>query len=329
MSEATARQAVVGEEVKVERMRTQEMIAVQEQEVLRRQKELEATVIKPAEADRLAAVVRSEGAKQSAILEAEGRRAAMIAMADAEMEKLRKEGGGRAAAVEAEGRAEAAKIEAIGLAQAKAIEAQGVAEATAILRKAEAWKQFNDAARLQTILEKLPAIIQASTGVFGAVAAPLGNIDKLVVLDQGNGTSGKRRQQSRTPGQNEPRDRVQFPAAARSARHQRPEHDAAARRRGRCGIAARLGAAPSGRRPAPRRPHAARVVPYQSGGQTPVRSNGGQTRYGQGSDPGTVRGSDPGTVQGSDPSRRIAHITARRRRNFSPDPPVVTLWHKV
>ena len=82
----------------------------------------------------------------------------MIAMAEAEQEKLRKEGAGRAAAVEAEGRAEAAKIEAIGLAQAKAIEAQGVAEAAAILRKAEAWKEFNDAARLQTVLEKLPAI---------------------------------------------------------------------------------------------------------------------------------------------------------------------------
>ena len=108
-------------------------------------------------------------------------------MAEAEQEKLRKEGAGRAAAVEAEGRAEAAKIEAIGLAQAKAIEAQGVAEAAAILRKAEAWKQFNDAARLQTILEKLPAILEASSGIFGAVAAPLGNIDKLVVIDQGTG----------------------------------------------------------------------------------------------------------------------------------------------
>ena len=109
-------------------------------------------------------------------------------MAEAEQEKLRKEGVGRAAAVEAEGRAEAAKIEAIGLAQAKAIEAQGTAEAAAILRKAEAWKEFNDAARLQTILEKLPAIIEASSGVFAAVAAPLGNIDKLVVIDQGGGT---------------------------------------------------------------------------------------------------------------------------------------------
>jgi flotillin len=185
LSEATARQSVVAEEVKVERTRTQELISVQEQEVLRKQKELEATVIKPAEADRQAAVVRAEAAKQSAILEAEGRRSALIALAEAEQEKLRKEGVGRAAAVEAEGKAEAAKIEAIGLAQAKAIEAQGTAEAAAILRKAEAWKEFNEAARLQTVLEKLPSILQASSGIFSAVAAPMGNIDKLVVIDQG------------------------------------------------------------------------------------------------------------------------------------------------
>ena len=44
----------MAEEVKIERTRTQELISVQEQEVLRRQKELEATVIKPAEADRQA-----------------------------------------------------------------------------------------------------------------------------------------------------------------------------------------------------------------------------------------------------------------------------------
>jgi flotillin len=188
LAEATAKQGVVGEEVKIERTRTQEMISVQEQEVARKQKELEATVIKPAEAERQAAIVRAEAAKQAAILEAEGQKSAMMAMAEAQQEKLRQEGMGRAAAVEAEGRAEAAKIEAIGLAQAKAIEAQGVAEAAAILRKADAWKQFNDAAKLQTVLEKLPAILQASTGIFGAVAAPLGNIDKLVVIDQGNGT---------------------------------------------------------------------------------------------------------------------------------------------
>jgi len=191
LASAQARQAVVIEEIKVERVRTQEQISVQEQEVQRRQKELEATVIKPADAERQAAITRAEAAKSAAILEAEGRRAALIAMAEAEQEKLRREGAGRAAAIEAEGKAEAAKIEAIGVAQAKAIEAQGVAEAAAILKKAEAWKQFNEAARLQTILEKLPAIIQASQGVFAAVAQPLGNIDKVVVIDSaGAGGSG-------------------------------------------------------------------------------------------------------------------------------------------
>ena len=158
LSEASARQAVVAEEVRVERMRTQELILVQEQEVLRRQKELEATVIKPAEADRLAAVVRAEAAKQSAILEAEGRRSAMIALAEAEQEKLRKEGMGRAAAVEAEGRAEAAKIEAIGLAQAKAIEAQGVAEAPPFFARPKRGRNSTTPRGLQAILEKMPAI---------------------------------------------------------------------------------------------------------------------------------------------------------------------------
>jgi flotillin len=186
LSEAKAKQAVVAEEVRVERTRTQEQISVQEQEVARKQKELEATVVRPAEAERQAAIVRAEAKKQAAILEAEGQKAAQIALAEAQQAKLRQEGLGRAAAVEAEGRAEAAKIEAIGLAQARAIEAQGVAEAQAIMKKAEAWKEFTDAAKLQTILEKLPNVLQASAGIFGAVAAPLGNIDKVVVIEQGN-----------------------------------------------------------------------------------------------------------------------------------------------
>ncbi len=187
---AKAKQAVVIEEVRVDRARTQEQISVQEQEVLRRQKELEATVIKAAEADRQAAILRAEAKKQAAILEAEGEKSAQIALAEAQQERLKQEGLGRAAAVEAEGRAEAAKIEAMGLAQARAIEAQGVAEAQAILKKAEAWKEFNDAAKLQTILEKLPSVLQSSAGIFGAVAAPLGNIDKVVVIEQGNGGVG-------------------------------------------------------------------------------------------------------------------------------------------
>ena len=201
LSEAKAQQEVVAEEVRIERIRTQEQIAVQEQEVLRKEKELEATVVKQAEADRKAAVLRAQGLQESAILEAEGRKQAQIANAEAESQKLQREGQGRAAAIEAEGRAEAEKIRALGLAEAeklqaqglakaKATEAQGLAEAAAIKEKAAAWREFNDAARLQTILEKLPSIIEASAPVFRAVAEPMGNIDKVVMIDNGGSGNG-------------------------------------------------------------------------------------------------------------------------------------------
>lgn len=215
LADAKAQQQVTAEEVRVERVRTQEMISVQEQEVLRKEKELEATVVKQAEADRRAAVLRAQGLQEAAILEAEGRKQAQIATAEAEAQKLQREGQGRASAVEAEGKAEAERIRAVGLAeaerlqatglaQAKAIEAQGLAEAAAIKEKAAAWREFNDAARLQTILEKLPAIIESSAPVFQAVAEPLGKIDKVVMIDQGGGngngdTSGLHRFAQTTP----------------------------------------------------------------------------------------------------------------------------------
>lgn len=201
LAEAKAQQEVVAEEVRIEKIRTQEQISVQEQEVLRKEKELEATVVKQAEAERKAAVLRAQGLQEAAILEAEGKKQAQIAQAEAEAQKLQKEGQGRATAIEAEGKAEAEKIRALGLAEAeklqaqglaeaKAIEAQGLAEATAIKEKAAAWREFNDAARLQTILEKLPSIIEASAPVFQAVAEPLGKIDKVVMIDQGSNGNG-------------------------------------------------------------------------------------------------------------------------------------------
>ncbi|HEX7316541.1 MAG TPA: SPFH domain-containing protein [Pyrinomonadaceae bacterium] len=196
LADAKARQEVVAEEVRIERIRTQEQIAVQEQEVLRREKELEATVVKKAEAERRAAVLRAQGEQEAAILAAEGRKQAVIATAEAESEKLQREGKGRASAVQAEGLAEAERIKALGLAEAekiqaqglaeaKSIEARGLAEATAIKEKAAAWREFNDAARLQTILEKLPSIIEATAPALRAVSEPLGNIDKIVMIDQG------------------------------------------------------------------------------------------------------------------------------------------------
>lgn len=201
LAEAKARQEVIAEEVRQDKIRTQEQIAVQEQEVLRKEKELEATVVKAAEAQRKASILKAQGEQEAAILEAEGRKKALIAQAEAEAQKLQQEGQGRASAIEAEGRAEAEKIRALGLAeaeklqaqglaQAKATEAQGLAEAAAIKEKAAAWREFNDAARLQTILEKLPSIIESSAPVFKAVAEPLSSIDKVVMIDQGGNGNG-------------------------------------------------------------------------------------------------------------------------------------------
>jgi len=198
LANARARQEVIAQEVRVEKIRTQEQIAVQEQEVLRREKELEATVIKKAEAERRASVLLAQGQQEAAILEAEGRKQALIATAEAESQKLQREGAGRASAIEAEGRAEAEKIRALGLAEAekieaqglahaKAVEAQGLAEAVAIKEKAAAWREFNDAARLQTILEKLPSIIEATAPALKAISEPLGNIDKVVMIDHNGG----------------------------------------------------------------------------------------------------------------------------------------------
>src|SRR5918997_479147 len=128
-------------------------------------------------------------------------RARQEVVAEDESQKLQREGQGRASAIEAEGRAEAEKIKALGLAEAekiqaqglaeaKTIEARGLAEATAILKKADAWREFNDAARLQTLLEKLPGIIEATAPALRAIAEPLGNIEKVVMIDHGGDGNG-------------------------------------------------------------------------------------------------------------------------------------------
>ena len=96
LSEARARQDVVQQQVEVERIKTLKEVEVALAEAERREKELMATVIKPAEADRQAAIARAEGEKLAAINRAE-----------AERKKLEFEGEGRASAIRAQGQAEA------------------------------------------------------------------------------------------------------------------------------------------------------------------------------------------------------------------------------
>jgi flotillin len=171
---AKARQEVIREEVKVEEERTRAQIAVEEQEILKEAKAQEASVVVPARAKRDAAVAEGEGVKKFTVLKAEGQRDAEMAIAEATKKKLQFEGEGGAIAIRAKGEAEGA-----------AIRAQLLAKAEGLLRIAEAYKEFNQAAIQLETLKILPEVVQAMTPWFSSIAAPLGNIDRLIMIDSG------------------------------------------------------------------------------------------------------------------------------------------------
>jgi flotillin len=171
LATAIARQKVTEQETRIEQVRKQQEVLVQQQEAARREQELQATVVKPAEAERQAAILRAEGLKQATVIRAE-----------ATQKELEYEGAGEAAKIERIGRAEAAKVLAIGEAEAEVIKKKLLAEAEGLQKKAEAWKNFNDAAVLNMVVDKMPELAQA-------FATQLAGIDKINIIEMGNGTS--------------------------------------------------------------------------------------------------------------------------------------------
>jgi flotillin len=169
LATARAKQQVTEQETRIEQIRKQQEVLVQEQEAARREKELQATVVKPAEAERQAAILRAEGQKQATIIRAE-----------ATARELEYQGSGEAAKIEKIGRAEAAKVLAVGEAEAEVIKKKLLAEAEGLQQKAEAWKNFNDAAVLNMVVEKMPELAQA-------FATQLAGIDKINIIEMGNG----------------------------------------------------------------------------------------------------------------------------------------------
>ena len=125
---------------------TQEVVRKQTElaqlEADRKEKELLSTTVKPAAADAQAVIARAEGAKR-----------ARIASAEADAETTRLEGG----------------------AEAQIVLTKGEAEAKALAMRADAYKQFNEAAIIQTVLAALPDIVRAA-------AEPMSHIDSLTVL---------------------------------------------------------------------------------------------------------------------------------------------------
>ncbi len=165
-------QLVKAEEVQVQIIEKQKQIELQQQEILRKQRELEANVQKPADAERYKVEALAAAKKFQLETEAEGAASAARAtgFANAEVSK-------------ATGLAEAEANRARGLAEAAIIEAQGKAQAEAMRQKAESFKEYNQAAVLEMIMRVMPEIA-------GKISEPLSKTEKMVIINSGNGVGG-------------------------------------------------------------------------------------------------------------------------------------------
>lgn len=160
-------QQVVAEQVKVEQIERLEQVKVQDAEIQRREKELIATVLKPAEMERQRVETLAEAKRRQLEIEAAGAAAATRAhgSAAAEVERIR-------------GQADAEVARALGTAEAEVVLAKGKSEAEAMNLKAEAFKQYNQAAVLDKLIPVLPEMMKA-------VAEPLGKVDRITMLSTG------------------------------------------------------------------------------------------------------------------------------------------------
>ncbi len=165
-------QLVKAEEVQVTIVEKQKQIELQQQEIMRKQKELEANVQKPADAERYKVETLANATRFQLETEASGAAAATKAkgFASADVSK-------------ATGIAEAEANKARGLAEAAVIEAQGKATAEAMRLKAESFKQYNEAAVVEMIIRILPEVA-------GKVSEPLSKTDRMVIINSGNGVGG-------------------------------------------------------------------------------------------------------------------------------------------
>lgn len=205
LAEAEAQRQVVIAQQAVELARTEASIAVQEMEARRMERELEATVLKQAEAERQATVITAEGAKQASILKAEGEQQAIVTRAQAQSRERELLGAGEAARVRQEGVADADSKKALAeatraelLAVAEGTRARLIAEAdgkrASLMAEAEGKEQLAQALNAygpeaiqllmyQAFMEQLPKVVEAA-------AMPLSTIDRVVLIDSGGGSNG-------------------------------------------------------------------------------------------------------------------------------------------
>src|ERR1017187_4208580 len=165
-------QLVKAEEVQVQIIEKQKQIELQQQEILRKQRELEANFQKPADAERYKVETLANATKFQLETEAAGAASATKA-----------KGFAAADVSKATGLAEADANKARGLAEAAVIEAQGKATASAMQAKADSFKNYNEAAVIEMIMRVMPEIA-------GKISEPLSKMEKMVIINSGNGPGG-------------------------------------------------------------------------------------------------------------------------------------------
>jgi flotillin len=164
LQEKKSRQQITAEEVQIQVIAKQKQIEVDQQEALRKEKELLGTVRKPAEAEqfRIETIAKAHRFETETEAAGQGEAARTIGAGEADGNKAR------------------------GLAQADIIRAQGFAEAEAMEKKAAAWQQYNQAAIIQQLMDALPAVASA-------ISQPLSKTEKIVIVNSGADGAGASR----------------------------------------------------------------------------------------------------------------------------------------
>ncbi|MFG6115996.1 flotillin family protein [Halobacillus sp. MO56] len=148
LQEAKSQQQIKEEEMQVQLVEKNKLIDLEEREVRRKERQYEAEISRKAEAERYAAEQKAEADKLTQVKRAE---------------------------------AEAEQIRLDGEAEAAAIRQKGLAEAEAKEKLADAMEKYGEAAILEMIIKMLPEFA-------GKIAEPVSSIDKVTVVDNGNGT---------------------------------------------------------------------------------------------------------------------------------------------
>lgn len=172
LESAKAKQEVTEQEMQVKIIERQKQIELEEKEILRREKQYDSEVKKKADADRYAIEQNAAAVKMKELAQADAEKYRIEALAKAEAEKIRLDGLAKADSERAQGETEA-----------EIIRLKGLAEAEAKRKIAEAFEQFGQAAVLDMIIRMMPEYAKE-------IASPLSNIDKITVVDTGNGEGG-------------------------------------------------------------------------------------------------------------------------------------------